>query len=61
MKTEKIFTKRPMKVTSIFLTENDRRLWLAAASVAGLSRSELLRQALREKADSILKLPGEQK
>jgi hypothetical protein len=63
MKKEKIFTKKPMKVTSIFLTENDHRLWLAAASVAGVSRSELLRLALREKSAQILsqpKLEGEQ-
>jgi hypothetical protein len=54
MKSEKIFTKRKMKVTSVFLTENDHRQWLAAASIAGISRAELIRMALREKTNEIL-------
>lgn len=53
-KTEKLFTKRRMKATTIFLTENDCRQWLAAASLAGISRSELMRTALREKTAAIL-------
>jgi hypothetical protein len=54
MKSEKIFTKRKMKVTSVFLTENDHRQWLAAASIAGISRAELIRMALREKTNEVL-------
>ena len=53
-KDEKVRTKKPMKATTIFLTENDCRQWRAAASLAGISRSELMRLALREKAAAIL-------
>jgi hypothetical protein len=54
MKTEKTLTKEKMKATSIVMTKNDYRVWLAAASMAGVSRAELLRLALREKAAAIL-------
>jgi hypothetical protein len=57
MKTEKVFTKRKMRVTSIFLTELDYRQWLEAASIAGMSRAELMRVALREKTNKILSQP----
>jgi hypothetical protein len=52
--TEKTLTKKPLKRSSIFLSENDQRRWLAAAAIAGMSRSELLRVALREKSEEIL-------
>jgi hypothetical protein len=57
MKTEKIFTKRkkpPMKVTTIFLPESLSRQWLAAASLTGQSRAQLIREALMEKTSEIL-------
>jgi hypothetical protein len=54
---EKILTKKPMKPTTIFLTESDHRQWLAAASLIGLSRAELIRLALREKTSEILNQP----
>jgi len=57
MKAEKVFTKRKMRVTSVFLTDADHRVWLAAASMAGISRAELLRRALREKSNAILNAP----
>jgi hypothetical protein len=52
-----------MRATTIFLTENDCRQWLAAAAVKGISRSELLRQALRATTSEILnqKTAGDQK
>jgi len=54
IETEKTLTKKPLRRSSIFLSEADQRRWLAAAAVAGLSRSELLRVALREKVNEIL-------
>jgi hypothetical protein len=57
---EKTYTKHKMRVTSVFLTDSDYRVWLAAASMAGISRAELLRLALREKAGSILSQPRDQ-
>jgi hypothetical protein len=54
MKIEMVFTKKKMRIATVFMTDDDHRRWLAAASVAGLSRSELLRRALRGMIDEIL-------
>ena len=54
MKDVRTLTKRKMKITSIYLTQGDHASWLAAASVLGISRSELLRLALREKTNKVL-------
>jgi hypothetical protein len=51
---QKTFTKERMRATAIFLTDNDFKIWLAAAAVRRVSRAELLRQALRQKANEIL-------
>jgi hypothetical protein len=54
MKTKPILTKERMKATAIFLRDDDYKIWLEAAIVARVSRSELLRQALRKEANEIL-------
>jgi hypothetical protein len=56
-----IRTKVSMVYRSFRLPKNDAQKWLAAASVAGISRSQLLREALRDKADLILNRPVEDK
>jgi hypothetical protein len=64
MENKKILTKRkkpPMRITTILLTETDCRQWLAAASLTGQSRAELIREALREKTNSILSRSAEVK
>jgi hypothetical protein len=53
-KIERTYRKPVMRATSIFLTESDCRQWLKASGRVGLSRSEFLRLALREKAAAIL-------
>jgi ribbon-helix-helix CopG family protein len=54
MKT-KIYTKKPYLYRSFLLPESDARLWTAAAASLGLSQSEFLRRALREKAQQIFR------
>jgi hypothetical protein len=54
MKPKPILTKERMRATAIFLTNNDYKIWLEAAAAVRMSRSELLRQALRKEANEIL-------
>jgi hypothetical protein len=50
MKTEKLFTKRPMIFTAVRLPRGDHELLRAAAGKLGISQSEFFRLAIREKA-----------
>jgi hypothetical protein len=54
MKPKPVLTKERMKATAVFLTSNDFKIWLEAATAVRMSRSELLRQALRKEANEIL-------
>jgi len=59
MKTEKAFTKKPFAFRSFRLPDAEAQLWREAAARLGVSQSELLRRALREKTQRILN-DGEQ-
>jgi len=54
MKTQKRFTKRPMVLSSYRVTPSDNELFKAAAGKEGISQSEFLRRAIREKASRVL-------
>jgi uncharacterized protein (DUF1778 family) len=47
-------TKVPMQLTTVRISNKDSQLCLAAAAIEGVSRSEFLRQALRERANRVL-------
>lgn len=49
MAKKKLFTKVPMVFSSYRLTSTDNELFKAAAAKDGVSQSEFLRQAIREK------------
>jgi hypothetical protein len=51
----RIYTKKAMAFTSVLIPENDKQLWTAAAGNLGVSQSEFLRVALREKARRVLR------
>ncbi len=44
-----------MAYTSVLIPESDKHLWTAAAGDLGISQSEFLREALREKARKVLR------
>ena|SRR5437870_8144192 len=54
MKTEEVFTKKPFAYRSFRLPRRDLDAWKAAAAKLDVSQSELLRQALRDKANRVL-------
>jgi hypothetical protein len=47
---KKTFTRKCFAYRSLRLPEGDVRLWVAAATELGLSQSEFVRQAIREKS-----------
>ena len=47
-------TKRPMGFAAVRLPQSDRELWFAASKILGVSQSEFLRTALRERAERVL-------
>jgi hypothetical protein len=49
------YTKKAMAFTSVLVPEGDKHLWTAAAGNLGISQSEFLRVALREKARRVLR------
>jgi hypothetical protein len=51
-------TKRPMGFAAVRLPQTDRELWFAASKVLGVSQSEFLRTALRERAERVLASTG---
>jgi uncharacterized protein (DUF1778 family) len=51
---QKIYTKRAMQWTSVYLSADDRKLWIAAASKLGVSLSEFFRKAIRKEATRAL-------
>jgi len=55
----KVYTKRPMIPCSVRLPAKIRELWRSAAAQEEVSQSDFLRDALRDKAKSVLL--GEQK
>ena len=54
MKT-KVFTKRPMLRSSLYLKKSDVDLVHAAATQLDISQSDFIREAVREKARRILR------
>jgi len=54
MQKDRLYTKRPMIYSSYRLPKRDNDLLITACSVSGMSRSEFLRQALREKALKVI-------
>jgi uncharacterized protein (DUF1778 family) len=55
MKTAKTYTKKAMALTSVLIPERDKELWKAAAGNLGISQSEFLRTAVREKARRVIR------
>jgi hypothetical protein len=51
----KIYTKKAMVFTSVLIPKSDKSLWTVAAGNLGISQSEFLRVALREKARRVLR------
>jgi Ribbon-helix-helix protein, copG family len=51
---KKIYTQKPKSLRSFLLSENDIRIWDAAAGREEISKSEFLRRALRERAAKVL-------
>lgn len=51
---ERRLTARPMKFTSLRFPETIDRLILEAAAMEGISRSEFIRRAMKERAERIL-------
>jgi len=47
-------TKRRMKWTSVRVPAADRERWFAASKLLGISQSEFLRVALRERCERVL-------
>ena len=47
-------TKEPMQLTSVRVPAKDKQAWQKAATQEGISQSEFLRIALRERAVQIL-------
>jgi hypothetical protein len=47
-------TKRAMVFAAVRLPHGDRDRWFAASKLLGVSQSEFLRQALRERAERVL-------
>jgi hypothetical protein len=47
-------TQRPMGFAAVRLPQTDRELWFAASKLLGVSQSEFLRTALRERAERVL-------
>ena len=45
----KTFTKKPMLFSSLLIPEADKRNWTEASAHLGISQSQFLRDALREK------------
>jgi hypothetical protein len=43
------YRKKPMAYTSLLIPEADKRSWTEAARDLGISQSQFLREALREK------------
>jgi len=54
MKLSFMKTKKPMKLTSVFVQAELKILWARAARHLGVSQSEFLRDALRGKATAAL-------
>ena len=50
----RILTKRAMKFRAFLLPIEDLELWRSAAAREGLSQSEFVRRALKEKAGKVL-------
>ena len=48
------FTKKEMILSSVRVPVSTAELWLAASAVEGVSRSEFLRTALRERVKRVL-------
>lgn len=51
-------TKRPMVFAAVRLPVADRERWFAASKLLGVSQSEFLRTALRERAEKVLAAVG---
>ena len=48
------FTKKPMRLSSVRISEGDSQLWRAAAAREEISRSDFLRRAIRDRARKVL-------
>jgi hypothetical protein len=47
-------TQRPMVFAAVRLPHGDRERWFVASKLLGVSQSEFLRAALRERAERVL-------
>ena len=47
-------TKRPMVFAAVRMPHADRDRWFAASKLLGVTQSEFLRDALRERAERVL-------
>ncbi len=47
-------TKKTMLLSTVRLPARDAEIWLSASALEGISRSEFLRKAIRERARLIL-------
>lgn len=47
-------TKRPMVFAAVRMPSGDRDKWFAASKLLGVSQSEFLRTALRERCEHVL-------
>src|SRR5215510_1321789 len=54
VKTTRILTKEPMRLTSVRVPRREAELWLVAAGREKISRSEFLRRAINDRAKKIL-------
>lgn len=57
MKTKRVYTKNPYVIRSLRLPQRDLQLWETAAAALGLSKSEFLRDAIRDKAQGVIGAP----
>jgi hypothetical protein len=48
-----------MGFAAVRLPQSDREIWFAASKILGVSQSEFLRVALRERAERVLASAGE--
>jgi uncharacterized protein (DUF1778 family) len=51
---ERIYTKEPMLLSTVRISRGDHELFMRACKLQGVSRSQFLRDALREKALRII-------
>lgn len=48
-------TKKPMRMTTLRISDRDKELYVSTAALEGISQAEFLRLAIRERAKRILR------